>query len=215
MKATSELGFEHKLIFEFVIIGGLFIFALIGCSGGEESFTPRDVISSSNDIPSDVFPAETEPLLLGEVRVISESFDGCKKYSRGEEVEVSEVVDDTLDEVEVYGDKCIEVEVTCAGLQDSSRVLLQIGEPNAKAKGTILFATGNGGGGYWGNSELARGILESVRAEGFRTIEMDWKDGWLLGSEENKKGLGKLACRPATLYRWIYDNPDLSSWLLL
>jgi hypothetical protein len=211
----SGLKSEHKLIFKFAILAPLLIFAMGGCSGESESQILGEIISRNNDNPSDVSPVETEALPdeeeqslktmawpLGEVRVTNESSDACKNFYMAGNHE----------EVEVAVDKCMAVEVTCAGLKDSNRVLLRIGEPNAEInepKGSIVFLSGNSGKGYWGNSPSSVEILERVRAEGFRTIEVSWQDGWLFGSEENKEGLGKLACRPATLFRWIYNNPDL------
>jgi hypothetical protein len=47
--------------------------------------------------------------------------------------------------------------------------------------------------------------LRELREAGFRTVEVQWQEGWTIGSSENE-GQARLACRPATVMRYVYDE---------
>lgn len=49
-------------------------------------------------------------------------------------------------------------------------------------------------------------ILTETAAAGFRTVQLQWVDSWLLGSAGREEGHVRLACRPASVARWVYDN---------
>jgi len=104
-------------------------------------------------------------------------------------------------------DACWEVEVSCPALAESENALLQIGEPEGTARGTVLFMTGGGGVGFWGRFGAdADRVLDELRAAGFRTVEISWTRGWLVGASGALEGQAALACKPATLARWIHDR---------
>ena len=65
-----------------------------------------------------------------------------------------------------------------------------------------------GGSAFWGEAygAPAKKALKRLRSRGFQTVEVLWEDRWLDGAPNAHEGQVKLACRPATVARWIYDN---------
>lgn len=124
-------------------------------------------------------------LPLGTVEVISGP-DGCK------------------------GGECWELEVTCKKLEEPATATLRVREPPSSAmpRGTILFTTGGGGRQLWVSAygRPARKALSELQRDGFRTVELEWHQRWLNGAPGALEGQHKLACRPATVAHWIYDN---------
>ena len=37
-------------------------------------------------------------------------------------------------------------------------------------------------------------------------MQLKWLGGWLIGTPGEEEGHVRLACRPATVARWVYDN---------
>jgi hypothetical protein len=101
-----------------------------------------------------------------------------------------------------------EFEVNCPQLAESENALLKVGEPSASpSRGTIMFMSGGHGTNLWGTqSEHAGRVIEDLRAAGFRTVQLQWKRGWLKGAPGQSEGPARLASRPATVMRWVYDN---------
>jgi hypothetical protein len=62
-------------------------------------------------------------------------------------------------------------------------------------------------GNYWwdGGAPSNLTIVNELRAAGFQTVQINWQQNWFLAGNQSE-GFGELACRPATLMRWIYDN---------
>jgi hypothetical protein len=48
--------------------------------------------------------------------------------------------------------------------------------------------------------------LAELSAAGFRTVQLQWIDGWLFASPGKEEGHVRLACRPATVARWVHDH---------
>jgi hypothetical protein len=88
--------------------------------------------------------------------------------------------------------------------------MLRVGNAGATvpARGTILFLSGARGTSPWDGGAEARRILGELRAAGFRTVILQWTSafGWSKSATGCHVGHGRLACRPATAARWIYDN---------
>lgn len=105
------------------------------------------------------------------------------------------------------GQTCYTLDVTCPGVVEDMRAELRVADPAAPSRGTILFTTGGGGGGLWEHfgSDAAR-VLAELRTAGFRTVQLSWPTGWLNGAAEQLEGHARLACRPATVARWVLDT---------
>lgn len=106
------------------------------------------------------------------------------------------------------GQSCYDLIVRCDQISRTERVELRIGAPTGSAsqQGTILFATGGKGNFWWDDVGFNSAILTELHAQGFRTIQIKWKRGWFLAEEGQLEDITKLACKPATVARWIYDN---------
>jgi len=106
---------------------------------------------------------------------------------------------------------CYEILITCPEVKEPALAVLRLRGPefsSAEDRGTIYFGTGGGGGAFWGDSfgRPARRALKKLRKNGFRTVEVRWEDRWLISAPGVPEGHVRLACRPATAARWIYDN---------
>lgn len=108
------------------------------------------------------------------------------------------------------GDRCIRFVVTCPEVAQPVHGYFVIDDPKGPARGTIVSYSGGDGSRYAqrGNrmSGRYRATTDSLRAEGFRIVQVVWEGGWTNGAPESNEGLGKLACRPATATAWIGDN---------
>ncbi len=104
-------------------------------------------------------------------------------------------------------DACWEVVVSCPGLVETEGARLRIGEPGDTERGTALFMTGGGGGGFWSNFGAdANRALGELQEAGFRTVEIAWDRGWLVGGAGALEGHAALACKPASLAHWIHER---------
>ncbi len=102
---------------------------------------------------------------------------------------------------------CYDLEVSCPNVALPAQASLRVGsDPTVPDRGAILLTTGGEGLAFFGD-EYAEGarILGDMRAAGFTTVELKWVDSWLEGSSPGE-GQALLACRPATVTRWVYDN---------
>ncbi len=131
------------------------------------------------------------------------------------------------------GQACYNLAVNCGQVSQPINVSLKVGAPTggASEQGTIMFFTGWIGDYYWaydGAVQMARAansnavaspdtirrtldnnsiIIDNLRAAGFRTVQVEWNSGWFIAQQgQTNEDLAKLACRPATIARWVYDN---------
>lgn len=123
--------------------------------------------------------------------------------------------------------QCYELEIACPELADTEKVMLRLGRPNAgvPGRGTALFLSGWTGNYWWQwdsepgtaateeeNSEDRRisanhgMIIDALRAAGFQTVDVKWERGWFLAAAGSRENPPLLACKPATLVRWVYET---------
>lgn len=104
-------------------------------------------------------------------------------------------------------ERCYVLEVACPGVQQNERADVKVGNFGGTHRGTILLLTGGGGTSFWESfGPDARRVLEELRAAGFRTVQWAWQNGWLIGTPGALEGQAALACRPATVAAWAYQN---------
>jgi len=103
---------------------------------------------------------------------------------------------------------CYGVDVSCPSLAQVAHATLKVGEPTGgPPRGTILFAAGFTGTALWETwGTDAPRVLGELQAAGFRTVQLGWSSTWYLGASFLLEGEAKLACRPASVARWVYDN---------
>lgn len=108
---------------------------------------------------------------------------------------------------ECAGQTCYEVRVTCPEVASPARALVKVASPEGMGeRGTILFTTGGAGMTLYEATGRGAEILERARTAGFRTVQLQWLDGWLFASEGAREGHARLACRPATVARWVHEH---------
>jgi len=75
------------------------------------------------------------------------------------------------------------------------------------ARGFAVFFTGGDGTGWWSTQvpELSELVAE-LRSLGFTVAQARWVSNWLESSPGNDAGQAHLACRPATLIKYLHDN---------
>jgi len=85
---------------------------------------------------------------------------------------------------------------------------MDVRSPAGPARGLVLFFSGGGGTGWWagGRSSPAHRFLADLRTAGLGTVEVRWRSGWLAAEPGEEAGAAQLACRPATVLAWSYDN---------
>jgi len=103
---------------------------------------------------------------------------------------------------------CYLLEITCPDLAQNALATLKVGNSLAQTdKGTIIFFSGYTGESYWeGRSTEAQRIIQELRTAGFRTVQLRWANNWWNGAKKMSEGHARLACRPATVTRWVFDN---------
>jgi len=130
---------------------------------------------------------------------------------------------------------CYDLQVTCSQLVETLNVTLRVGDPTSGVStvGTMIFFSGFDGTYFWDgiagidpvtgeptshgqenfgetpaspDGVIYEGIITDLRANGFRTVQLDWAKNWFQAKADVPEGLSKLACRPATIMKWTYDN---------
>jgi hypothetical protein len=102
---------------------------------------------------------------------------------------------------------CQGIQVACPSVSQSARAFLATAQPTAAVRGLVMLATGGGGTAWWSEaSSLAASFVDSLRADGFVVVQLRWVDPWLASAPGEDAGSGHLACRPATVFKWVYDN---------
>ena len=127
-------------------------------------------------------------------------------YQQGQAPRPLGKVDVLSGPVQCTGGDCYEIRVTCPEVAAPARARLKVGVSGKSPRGTILFTTGAlGTHPYESTAESSR-LLSELSTAGFRTVQLQWIDSWLLGSAGNEEGHARLACRPATVARWVHDT---------
>lgn len=105
------------------------------------------------------------------------------------------------------GEICYDIQVSCPQLAQSADATLRVGDPQGTPQGTIFFASGWDGTYWWGYpGSNYESIVNQLQASGYRTVQIKWHTNWWAGTWGELEGDAKLACRPATVLRWVYDN---------
>lgn len=106
-----------------------------------------------------------------------------------------------------FGDRCLELIVACPGI---SKAALTLRVTGTGIGGTAVLTTaGKGQSPYRTNNESVEGyenvvgMTDALLADGYRLAELIWKPP---GVWDGLGGSITLACRPATMIRWVYDN---------
>jgi len=108
----------------------------------------------------------------------------------------------------ITGSTCYAFKVAnCPAVSLPARGRLATAAPTTTARGVMVFFSGGDGSALWSDGNgLDGAFLDDLRAQGFWIIQVGWIDGWTMAAPGEDSGSAHLACRPATVVRWAYDN---------
>ena len=107
----------------------------------------------------------------------------------------------------VTGTVCYSLQIACPqeNIADITATLKAV-EPTGTPVGTVTFAAGGGGTGFYDTVyTYGATVVQDVVSAGYIAVEIEFNNnttGWLTGPG----GPLNLACRYATANQWIYDN---------
>lgn len=106
------------------------------------------------------------------------------------------------------GDSCLVLEIDCPGVQEPLRATVSRTPASGEPMGLVmLFGGGPGRQWYSGQGSDPQGAISRLRSKGFEIVEVRWGgQGWLRAAAGEKAGPAKLACRPATVIKWVHDT---------
>jgi hypothetical protein len=70
----------------------------------------------------------------------------------------------------------------------------------------VVLFSGSDGMKWWADELESIEFLGRLQARGVVTVQVRWSAGWSIAAAGEDAGTGRLACRPASLIRWIHDN---------
>ena len=101
---------------------------------------------------------------------------------------------------------CAGFDVACPGVVESATVFTAIRVPLGSVRGMVAFLSGDYGQQWWAEESESTALLGRLQARGFVTVQVRWETGWSIASEGEDAGSGHLACRSASIIRWIHDH---------
>jgi hypothetical protein len=102
---------------------------------------------------------------------------------------------------------CQGIDVSCPSVSQPARAFVATAEPTAPARGLVVLASGGPGNLWWSEvTSLGHPFMDSLRADGFVVVQLRWVDPWPQSAPGEDAGPGHLACRPATVFKSVYDN---------
>jgi hypothetical protein len=103
------------------------------------------------------------------------------------------------------GFNCSTLTVSCPGIPQIA-AYLALAAPQAPARGMVVFTTGSAGASWWTSSPETGAMASELRTLGFAIAQVAWASDWLDSAPGIEAGHDRLGCRPATVFRHIYDT---------
>lgn len=104
------------------------------------------------------------------------------------------------------GYQCSAFEVRCTGSEPAKGVIAHATNTAGNPKGLIMLFKGGEGTTYWTQPPVAYQMAEEFRLKGYDIVQVKWIDSWLLSSPGLDAGIARLAGRPATVIKHVYDE---------
>jgi hypothetical protein len=104
------------------------------------------------------------------------------------------------------GSVCAGYRIVCPGVTQPGTAFTATRTPAGTPRGMVLFFAGAEGEGWWAKEIPSVAFLGALRSAGFVTVQVRWTTGWSIAAPGEDAGTGRLACRPASLIRWIHDQ---------
>jgi len=110
------------------------------------------------------------------------------------------------------GYTCSGLVITCPGVRETAHAYIATAEPTTSLRGAVaLFSPGAGDETWTRDFRPAKDFVKQIRADGLRVLQVWWENPWLASSSGERIGAAKLACRPATVIRWLHDHNAVPS----
>jgi hypothetical protein len=108
------------------------------------------------------------------------------------------------------GYTCTQLKISgCSNVSQSIKSTLAQSWPSGPPRGVLLFLSGSGGTSWWNTrrTTLAGTFLADLRdVQGFVIVQLKWAKDWTMAASGQRTGLAHLACRPATMVKYVYDT---------
>jgi hypothetical protein len=108
------------------------------------------------------------------------------------------------------GSVCGGLNVVCPGVSQPRIAFTATRSPMSAPRGMVVFFSGDVGQSWWAEEPGSTAFLEGLRSQGFATVQVRWRGGWSIAAAGEDAGTGRLACRPASVIKWIHDNRYVS-----
>ncbi|MDP9342157.1 MAG: hypothetical protein M3Q23_08670 [Actinomycetota bacterium] len=107
------------------------------------------------------------------------------------------------------GFQCQAFSVTCSGLEQPARGLLEVQRPDGSPRGLVMYFSGQSGQSPWvtpSTDRVTLPFMQSMAQAGFVNVMVAWAEPWLLSAPGEQAGPARLACRAASLVRYVHDR---------
>ena len=151
---------------------------LAGCNQTEVSASPASPAS-----PSPAVLSAVSTISLGTVTPVANVPADCPK-----------------------GSVCAGLSVACPGVREPAIAFTATRPASGTPRGMVVLFSGNTGVTWWADEVNSIQFLDRLQARGFVTVQVRWSAGWLIAAAGEDAGTGRLACRPASLIRWLHDK---------
>ena len=105
------------------------------------------------------------------------------------------------------GFSCNSFTVATPGVLTNASGIIADMKPPGAIKGVLMFFSGGDGTTWWQEKSVeVSAFFQSLLNAGFELVQVQWSGGWLVSPVGVKSGQEALACRPATVIKWVHDN---------
>lgn len=109
------------------------------------------------------------------------------------------------------GAECTEIEVDCPEVADPGVAAVATSPATGETRGVVLLFSGGKGSNWWEDG-VQRGsadgapFVADLQSAGFEVVQVRWPLGFSANPSGEAVGFARLACRSATVVRWVHDN---------
>lgn len=103
--------------------------------------------------------------------------------------------------------ECTDVQVECPGVP-AAPATVAVEPAGGAAEGVVVVLSGALGNTYWASPQQGRQfqVVSDIAARGLEVVQVAWPgQGWGGAPDGEALGFARLACRAATILRWIHD----------
>ena len=106
------------------------------------------------------------------------------------------------------GFTCSGFRVSCPGVKKADSGFIAKRSPSGSPRGLVMFFSEKGGNA-WETRRYPAALsfmTKDLTKLGFQSIQVRWESAWLASASGEKAGPARLACRSATVIKWVHDH---------